>query len=194
MSCSQEQNQEQNQGQNPGQNPGQNQGQNQGYNWELILMKQVTLSKKDIKALNKEINTHYGVEEFFTVEDFVALAEDTYILKDGEITFFYKEDLLLPSLKLLVKNNFLKNVVIDMGAVPFIAKGSDLMRPGIVGVDAYVEEGSVVAIVDERNMKPIAVGQSLFSKEELQEMEAGKVILNLHYVGDDIWNFSTGPE
>ncbi|MBI5881435.1 DUF1947 domain-containing protein [archaeon] len=158
------------------------------------MMRQVTLSKRDIKDLNNDINKKYCIENFFSEDDLVALAEDTYILKDGELAFFYKEQLLLPSLRMLQNNNFLKNVIINMGAVPFIAKGADLMRPGIVGVDAYVEEGNIVAIVDEKNMKPIAVGQSLFSKEELEKMEVGKVVLNLHHVGDEFWNFTTGPE
>jgi PUA domain protein len=155
-------------------------------------MKQVTLRKKEIKGLNNEISTHYGIEDFFSKDDFITLAEDVYILKDGEIIFFYKNDLLLPTLKLILKKNFLKNVVIDMGAVPFAAKGSDMMRPGIVSVDANVEKGDIVAIVDEKNLKPIAVGQSLFSKEEIQGMKVGKVVLNLHHVGDEVWNFSAG--
>ena len=154
-------------------------------------MKQVTLSKRDIKGLNEDIIKMYGLDDFFSKEDFLKLVEDTYLMKDVEVLFFYKEDLLLPSLKLILKKNFLKNVVIDMGAVPFIAKGSDLMRPGVVGVDPYVEEGSIVAIVDENNLQPIAVGQSLFSKDEMQEMEEGKVVLNLHQVGDEVWNFTT---
>jgi PUA domain protein len=157
------------------------------------MMRQVTLSKRDIKDLNNDINKKYCIENFFSEDDLVALAEDTYILRDGELMFFYREELLLPSLKLLLKDNFLKKVMINMGAVPFIAKGADLMRPGIVGVDAYVEEGNIVAIVDEKNMKPIAVGQSLFSKDELEKMEVGKVVLNLHHVGDEFWNFTTGP-
>ena len=154
-------------------------------------MKQVTLSKKDIKGLNSEISKVYGVEDYFARDAFLKLVDNTFIIKDDEVAFFYKEDLLLPSLKLVLKKNFLKNVIIDMGAVPFIAKGSDLMRPGVVGVDPYVEEGSIVAIVDEKNMAPIAIGQSLFSKDEMQEMETGKVVLNVHYVGDDVWNFTT---
>lgn len=156
-------------------------------------MKQLTLSKRDIKDINEDIKKLYGVEDFFSRDDFLKIVDDAYIIRDGVVVFFYKEDLLLPSLKLVLKDNFLKNVVIDMGAVPFIAKGSDLMRPGIVGVDAYVEEGSIVAIVDEQNLKPIAIGQSLFSKEELMDMEVGKVVLNLHFVGDEVWNFTTNP-
>lgn len=157
-------------------------------------MKQVTFSKRDIKDLNEEIRKKYGQEEFFKQDDFVTLAVETFVMRDGEVLFFYKEEMLLPSLRLLIKNNFLKNIIINMGAVPFIAKGADLMRPGIVGVDAYVSEGDIVSIVDEKNMKPIAVGQSLFSKDEMQNMEVGKMVLNLHHVGDDVWNFSTGPD
>jgi PUA domain protein len=156
-------------------------------------MKQVTLSKKEIKGLNKEILEHYGLEEHFSKDDFMTLAEDTYVLKDGEILFFYKDDLLLPSLKMILKENFLKNVVINMGAVPPISKGADVMRPGIVGVDGDVVEGSVVAIVDENNLRPVAIGQSLFSKDEMMDLEVGKMVLNLHHVGDDVWDFTTGP-
>ena len=154
-------------------------------------MKQVTLSKKDIKDLNKEIAANYSIEEFFSEDDFITLADDIYITCDGEIVFFYKEDVLVPTLKMILKKNFLKKIIINMGAVPFMVKGADLMRPGIVGVDAYVEEGNIVAIVDEKNMKPIAIGQSLFSKDEMEKMEAGKMVLNLHHVGDEVWNFTT---
>ncbi|MBW2996989.1 RNA-binding protein [Candidatus Woesearchaeota archaeon] len=155
-------------------------------------MKQVTLSKKDIKDLNSEIKERYGREDFFAKNDFLKLADDTYVIKDGEVVFFYRENVLLPSLKLVLKNNFLKKVIVDMGAVPFAAKGADMMRPGIVGVDTGVEENDIVAIVDEKNLKPIAIGQSLFSKEEIQKMEAGKIVLNLHHVGDEVWDFSVG--
>lgn len=155
-------------------------------------MKQVTLSKKDIKDLNNEIRGRYGKEEFFAKSDFLKLADDTYVMRDDEVLFFYRENALLPSLRLVLKDNFLKKVVVDMGAVPFAAKGADMMRPGIVGVDTGVKENDIVAIVDEKNLKPIAIGQSLFSKEEIQDMEAGKIVLNLHHVGDEVWNFSIG--
>ncbi|MBW2967218.1 DUF1947 domain-containing protein [Candidatus Woesearchaeota archaeon] len=155
------------------------------------MAKQVTLSKKELRGLNEEIYRKFGVVGFFANSDFVVLREDTYILRDGELLFFYHEDLLLPALKLLLEDNFLKKVVVDMGAVPHIAKGADLMRPGIVGVDAYVEEGDIVAIVDEKNMKPIAVGEALFSKDEMMELEEGKMVRNLHHVGDEVWVLTT---
>lgn len=154
-------------------------------------MKQITLSKKEKRGLNKEIQDKFKLEEFFAVGDFVTLVNDTYILKDGELFFYYDDDSrLLPCLKLLIKKNFLNTIVVNMGAVPFVAKGADIMRPGIVGVDADVEEGSLVVIADENNMKPLALGEALFSKSEMEDLETGKMVLNLHYVGDDIWNFA----
>ncbi|NQU79710.1 RNA-binding protein [Candidatus Woesearchaeota archaeon] len=152
-------------------------------------MKQTTLSKRDIKDLNTEISKTYGVDDFFSKNDFMAMADDTYVMKDGTVMFFYKQDLLLPSLSLLLSNNFLKKIIVNMGAVPHVVRGADVMRPGIVGVDTYVKEKEIVVVVDENNLKPLAIGQSLFSKDEMQEMETGKMVLNLHYVGDEVWNY-----
>ncbi|MFH1064693.1 MAG: PUA domain-containing protein, partial [Candidatus Woesearchaeota archaeon] len=103
----------------------------------------------------------------------------------------YKEDLLLPTLRLILQDNFLKKVVVDMGAVPFAAKGADMMRPGIIEVDTEVEQDDIVAIVDEKNRKPIAIGQTLFSKDEMLMMDRGKMVLNIHHVGDDIWKMGS---
>ena len=115
-------------------------------------------------------------------------------MKDDEIIFFYKEDVLVPSLSMIIKKNFLKTVTINMGAVPFIAKGADLMRPGIVEMCEDIVEGSIVAIIDEKNKKPIAIGQSLFTTDEIDDLDTGKVILNLHHVNDEIWKFTTNKE
>ena len=152
-------------------------------------MEQVTLSKKDIKDINSELEKLYGVENFFDKSNKVFLVEDDFLSCDGINAFFYHEDVLVPTLHLLLQNNFLKKVEINMGAVPFIAKGADLMRPGIVGVDPGVEQGTMVAIVDETHNKPVAVGESLFSKEEMETMKVGKMVLNVHHVGDKVWSF-----
>ncbi|MFH1668822.1 MAG: DUF1947 domain-containing protein [Candidatus Woesearchaeota archaeon] len=154
-------------------------------------MSRVTLNKRDVKELNKEIQEKYGVEEFFGKDDKVSVIDDTYILRYNELVLFYKEDLLLPTLRLILQDNFLKKVVVDMGAVPFAAKGADMMRPGIIEVDTEVEQDDIVAIVDEKNRKPIAIGQTLFSKDEMLMMDRGKMVLNIHHVGDDIWKMGS---
>ncbi len=74
-----------------------------------------------------------------------------------------------------------------MGAVKFVVNGADIMRPGIVEI-ADVNEGEYVVIVDENNRKALAVGIALYSGEEMKQKDGGKVIKNIHYVGDELWN------
>jgi PUA domain protein len=45
----------------------------------------------------------------------------------------------------------------------------------------------LILIVDERHGKPLAIGLSLCSSEEMKTADRGKVVKNLHYVGDRIW-------
>ena len=45
---------------------------------------------------------------------------------------------------------------------------------------------SYVVIVDEKNKKPLSVGKMLFTGEEVSLMKTGKVIKNIHWIGDDL--------
>ena len=74
-----------------------------------------------------------------------------------------------------------------MGAVRFVVNGADIMRPGIVEIQAGIEKDDFVAVVDKNNKKPLAVGIALYSSEEMRVMASGKVIKNIHYVGDELW-------
>ena len=61
------------------------------------------------------------------------------------------------------------------------------MRPGITEIDEEIEKNDFIVIVDVTNKKPLAVGIALLNSEEMRESKTGKVIKNIHYVGDDIW-------
>ncbi len=74
-----------------------------------------------------------------------------------------------------------------MGAVKFVTSGADIMRPGIVHIDEGITKDDAVAIVDQTHKKPLAVGIALHSSEEMQKVSSGKVVKNIHYVGDWIW-------
>ena len=74
-----------------------------------------------------------------------------------------------------------------MGAIRFVVNGADIMRPGIVEIEAGIKKDDFVAVVDKNNQKPLAVGIALFSSEEMKAMSSGKVIKNIHYVGDELW-------
>jgi len=107
------------------------------------------------------------------------------ILAAGEVLLFRFSDKVFPTLKSLDRIP-LKRVVVDMGAVPHVANGADVMAPGVVSADGGITREEGVAIVDERHGKPIAVGQALVPGAEMQGPR-GKVIKNLHHVGDEIW-------
>ena len=150
-------------------------------------MKKKKLSKKEIKELNKSIEQSFGLTDFIDKKDKVELIDENIIAINDEPSFFYFENKLVPTLKLVIKKEILKKVVVDMPAVPFMVKGADVMRPGIKQLEDF-EKGDFVAIVDETYKKPLAIGLAMFSSDNIKAMDKGKVIKNLHWVGDDIWN------
>jgi PUA-domain protein len=156
-------------------------------------MNSKTLSKSGIKDLNTEIFQEYGIEPFDKKELVLEIIDSEnkliYLKSDGESRFFYyNESIWIPTLKYLLKQNFLKKITVDMGAIKFITSGADVMRPGIIEVDETIEEGEIISIIDEKNKKPIAVGKSILSGKETINQDKGKSIINIHYIGDNIWN------
>ncbi len=145
------------------------------------------IRKKEIKELNAEIMENFGVSEFLDKKAKVEV-EDELVFVNDELVFFRHEGKLVPCLKLILKRDFLKKVVVDMPAVKFMVSGADVMRPGIKAIDEGVNSGDVVVIVDEQHSKPLAIGVALFSGSELMAMHKGKVIKNIHHVGDKVWS------
>ncbi|MFH1590819.1 MAG: PUA domain-containing protein [archaeon] len=145
------------------------------------------LSKKEIKLLNEQIETELGKSGHFDKKDHVEELDGRFIKRGDTIEFFIHEGRLLPTLRFLLQNPTLKTVVVDMGAVKFVASGADIMRPGIVEIDDDIKEGLAVRIIDVDNRKPLAVGLAMASSEDMKEMTSGKAVKSIHHVGDDIW-------
>ena len=80
-------------------------------------------------------------------------------------------------------------IVVDMGAVPYVCKGADVMAPGVRTIKGNFEENGLILVVDERHGKPLAVGVALFSSEAMKNVSHGKTVKNLHYVGDKLWSY-----
>ena len=78
-----------------------------------------------------------------------------------------------------------KVVVVDSGAVKFIANGADVMNPGIVSADPEILPGDLVVVVDEKHRKPLAIGKALIPGKEMHG--EGKAVKSLHHIGDPIW-------
>ena len=85
-----------------------------------------------------------------------------------------------------------KGVVVDEGAVRHITNGADVMRPGIVEVKGDFEKGELILIYSEKLPFPIAVGEAIYSSKEILEMKKGKVVKNLHHLGDDLFKLCKG--
>jgi len=144
-----------------------------------------------VREINDVIKGSYGRDDFLNKKDKIELSKGDFklILVNEMPYFFYPEDILVPTLKLCIKDCLLKKVTVDMGAVKFVTGGADIMRPGIVDIDTDVAFGDYVALVDEKNNIPLAVCKAKFSGEDIEQMRSGKVLENIHYVGDKLWNW-----
>ena len=156
----------------------------------MLLMRSKTFSKSELRALNAQLEGLYSIAPFEKKEK-LQLVEDakvTYLRKGHDALFFFVDGIPIPTLKCLYLKNFLKTVTVDMGSVRFICSGANVMRPGITHIPDGIREGEVIAVQDEQNKKILVVGKALLDSSAMRASEKGKVILNLHSIGDVVWN------
>jgi len=67
-----------------------------------------------------------------------------------------------------------------------MCKGANVMRPGIKNFTEF-EKDSLVCIIEESQHKFLAVGKAMVSSSDLENMEKGEVLKNLHYISDKFW-------
>ena len=157
---------------------------------EIRIRKRKRLRNKEAKALADEISAIVGVPVFNGDEpidraespdfDLIYVGNDILGMIVGEKPFL--------TLRGVLRYEPVKRyVTIDMGAVPYIANGADCMGPGIVEADPEIAEGDFVWIRDINNKRPLAVGISQRSGEELSKKLPGKAIKTLNTVGDKLW-------
>ncbi|MDF1537997.1 MAG: RNA-binding protein [Candidatus Thorarchaeota archaeon] len=162
------------------------------------IKKRHHLKKKEQKAEIDRIENALGckVKELDEKSQF-----ETGLLDDGtrilmlrnEILFFEKNGTLFPSLHALLKGMvIIPKITVDMGAIRYVVNGADIMRPGITKIDDDILEDSVVAIVDEKHGKPLAVGQATMDSVSMRAATKGKAVLSIHYVNDHLWDFTKG--
>lgn len=114
---------------------------------------------------------------------------DDIILIDGVPMIMMIDGEPFPTLKGALEMDIqTRYVVVDMGAIKFVAKGADIMSPGITDADPEIKEGDLVIIVDETHRKPLATGRSLISGTEMVENTEGKAVKTIHHIGDKIWD------
>ncbi|MDA3836653.1 MAG: RNA-binding protein [Nanoarchaeota archaeon] len=143
------------------------------------------LSGKEKKQINEMLWDGYELDKKCE-----AVEDGNIILKDSKkyliILEKNKKSILkvIPHLKTLNEETF-KSVYIDAGAIPFLIKGADMMRPGIQKIDEGISQGDIVLVRDETYSKTLAIGEAIYSSEDMQKQEKGISVKILHFMGDE---------
>jgi len=98
------------------------------------------------------------------------------------------KNVLVPTLLFDNALLLLPKITVNMGAVPHICNGADLMAPGIVKIEANFNVNDYIVVIDERHQKPLAVAIALTDSQTARNLKHGKVAKNMHYIGDNLWN------
>lgn len=143
------------------------------------------LSNKEKKALSEILPPGYEIKK----KD--EITENKGIIYRGDEKFLIiiernKKIMskVIPHLRTL-NDKELKSVYVDLGAIPFIIKGANIMRPGIQKIDPNIKKGETILVKDEGYKKTLAIGEALFNSEEMQRQEKGISVNILHYMGDE---------
>ncbi|MBP2134265.1 PUA domain protein [Methanomicrobium sp. W14] len=159
----------------------------------IEIKKRYTVRKSKLSEIYRDLKENIGQSSELFKSDRVEIVETTadlaiylvdrkpYLMEIGGSVF--------PTLHGAVDRPFPeKRITVDPGAIPFMAKGADLMRPGIVSASDDIKKGKPVIIAEEKHNKPLAIGIALMDTEEMMAAETGKTAKNVHHVGDEIWS------
>ena len=150
-------------------------------------MKSNLISKSETSALLKTVSEQWGIE-FPKIKNLKVhqILDDAQIITGKGIKILKINEDYLPFLSETETLEKFPSVTVDMGAVKFMCKGANLMRPGIKAFTEF-EKDKLVCIVEESQHKFLAIGKSVVSSEEVEKMDKGEVLKNLHYISDKFW-------
>jgi PUA domain protein len=150
-------------------------------------LKSNLISKSETVALLKTISDKCGIEvpkiKNLRVHQ---ITDDAQIITGQGLKILKINDEYMPFLSEAPLLEKFPHVIVDMGAVKFMCKGANVMRPGIKSHNEFEKE-KIVCIVEESQHKFLAVGKALVSSSELEGMEKGEIVKNMHYISDRFW-------
>jgi PUA-domain protein len=151
------------------------------------------LKEKEVKKLFLDFSQKLKVdaERFFGPKPRVEVNENEVaeiLIVDGKPLLARSDEALFPTLAFKEVFPFLPKIVVDMGAIPYVCKGADVMAPGVVSIEGDFKENDLLLIVDERHGKPLMIGVALFNSQAMKNLKQGKIVKNIHHVGDRFWN------
>jgi PUA-domain protein len=154
-----------------------------------------SLKSKQAKQILNEVSQRFRMDAdvLFGSKASVEVAESdvgSVYLVNGKPLFFKVEEKVMPLLLFQEFASHAPKIVVDMGAVPYVCNGADIMAPGVVMVEGEFSKGDVVLVVDEKHGKPLALGKSLYDAETAKSTKQGALVKNVHFVSDKIWDFA----
>ena len=153
-----------------------------------------SLREKEAKKLLLDFSHKLSLEpkKVFGIKPRVEMAEALgieVIIVDGKPLLAKFHDLLLPTLVFDAIQAFFPKIVVNMGAVPYVCNGADVMAAGVVRIDGDFKKDDFLLILDERHGKSLGIGIALFDSQTMKGLKQGKIVKNIHCVGDKLWNF-----
>ena len=148
------------------------------------------LKERDAKPLIEEITRKIPGARFPAGKGRVELesvGDAELVLVEGQPAAVRRNGVLFPSLVNTDSLKVMPKITVDMGAVPHIAGGADVMAPGVRKIEGEFEAGGLVVVIDEKYGKFLAVGSSMIDSKTMNGTKKGKIIKSLHYVGDEVW-------
>jgi len=142
------------------------------------------MKRKAAKKLLAGLSSTFGELKAGKVETAQFEDKELYLFDDS-IEFVKDDNGFYPFLGGSYLDN-LPKVEVDMGAIRFVCNGADVMAPGITEMGDFTE-GDLVVIRDMNHGKALAIGVANKSSVDIEASKKGKVIKNLHYVGDKLW-------
>jgi len=150
-------------------------------------LKSNLISKSETSEILKIVSEQWGIE-FPKIKNLKVhqISDEAQIIVGKGIKILKIDDDYLPFLSEIETLKKFPNVMVDIGAIKFMCKGANVMRPGIKKFTEF-EKDKLVCIIEESHQKFLAVGKAMVSSTELENMEKGEVVKNLHYVSDKFW-------
>jgi malignant T-cell-amplified sequence len=150
-------------------------------------LKSNLISKTETTALLKIVSEKWKME-FPKIKNLKVhqISNEAQIIIGNGIKILKTDEEYLPFLTEIEMLKKFPNVMVDVGAIKFMCKGANLMRPGIKKFTEF-EKDQLVCIIEESHHKFLAVGKAIVSSTELETMEKGEVIKNMHYISDKFW-------
>ena len=144
----------------------------------IKVKKRNFLKKKKIKEIKKELGEYGELLQNKKNVEILEAEPDSFILVDGEPYIILIDEKPFPTLKAALANEIHgKKVTVDMGAIRFVSNGADIMSPGIVAADENINPEDIVLIIDETHGKPLAIGISLITGEEMVKLLKQNIML-----------------